>query len=338
MLVHDHPQASAFQAHQGARGVDAHRFDEGLEHRLVEMALAPLGHLADRLGRVPAVLVGAVRGDGVIHVADRAHLGKQADLVALEAMGITTAIDLFVVMQAHVEDHGADLLAVHQDLAAGQRMAAHGVEFAVGELAGLIQDVIGDHHLADVVQQAGHARLAHLLLGQAELAGQGDHQGADRHRVHIGVFVGVLQPRQTDQGIGVAQYRGGNFFHQRHHLTGIDGLAHAHLAEHGHHCGLGAGTELVRAPHLFVQRRTLDHRRRGHSQQAFLDLGGHLGLTLGRATRRQVQALADIDPHLIDAAVADALQVLVAIHYELGFPERMLQPRTTKFVDVHAQT
>ena len=266
MLVHDHPQAAAFQAHQGARGVDAHRFDEGLEHRLVEMALAPLGHLADRLGRIPAVLVGAVRGDGVIHIANRAHLGKQADLVALEAMGITTAIDLFVVMQAHIEDHGADLLAIHQDLAAGQRMAAHGVEFAVGELAGLIQDVIGDHHLADVVQQAGHARLAHLLLGQAELAGQGDHQGADRHRVHIGVFVGVLQPRQTDQGIGVAQYRGGDFLHQLHHMTGIDGLAHAHFAEHSHHRGLGTGAEFMGALHLFVQGYPFDRRSNSHGQ------------------------------------------------------------------------
>ena len=186
------------------------------------------------------------------------------------------------------------------------------------------------------MQQASHTGFSHLLLDQAKLARQGNHQGANRHRVHVGVFIGVFQPRQADQGIGVTHHRGGDFLHQLDHLTGINGLAHAHFAEHGHHGGLGAGTELVGALHFFVQGHTLDHWRGGHSQEAFLDLGSDLFLTLRRQPCGQIQAFADIDPKLIDAAVANALQVLVIFKQKLGFPERMFHPRTAKFVDVHA--
>ena len=99
--------------------------------------------------------------------------------------------------------------------------------------------------------------------------------------MHVGVFIGVFQARQADQGIGVTQHRGGDFFHQLHHLTGINGLAHAHFAKHGHHRSLGASAEFVGALHFFVHGHTLEHGRGGHSVQAGLHFGGDLLFALG---------------------------------------------------------
>src|SRR3989442_3017679 len=64
-----------------------------------------------RLRRVPAALVGAVRGDGVVDIADRAHLRQQTDVLAAQPVGIARAIHLLVVMEAHVrsEEHTSEL-------------------------------------------------------------------------------------------------------------------------------------------------------------------------------------------------------------------------------------
>ena len=122
-------------------------------------------------------------------------------------------------------------------------MPADQAEFLLGELAGLVQDRIGYRHLADIVQQPGQPRLVYQRVGQFELAGEGDHQRADRHRMHVGVFIRGLQPYQADQRVGMAQHRGGDFVHQVRCMRGVDGLAHARVVEHADHGGLGAAAE-----------------------------------------------------------------------------------------------
>jgi len=43
--------------------------------------------------------------------------------------------------------------------------------FALGERAGLGQDVVGDSDLADVVEQAAEARAQHFFFGEAQAMG-----------------------------------------------------------------------------------------------------------------------------------------------------------------------
>src|SRR5256885_13151706 len=80
---------------------------------------------------VPAALVGAVRGDGVVDIADRAHLRQQTDVLAAQPVGIARAIHLLVVMEAHVQhDRVIDATGLEQ-LQASRRMLTHLVKLLV---------------------------------------------------------------------------------------------------------------------------------------------------------------------------------------------------------------
>ena len=109
-------------------------------------------------------------------------------------------------------------------------------KFVVGELARLVEHNIGNHHLADIVQQASQTGIARFGFAQAQLSRQRNHQRTYRHRMHVGVFVLVLEARQTDDGAGVARDRTGYFFHQRQRVCSIQRLAHARLMEHRGDC------------------------------------------------------------------------------------------------------
>jgi len=111
-------------------------------------------------------------------------------------------------------------------------VAAHDRVLVIAELAGFVQHVQRHGHLADVMQQPGHAGLVHLVFRQPQLTCQCDHQRADRHRVHVGVFVLGLQPRQAEQCRAISRQGCGNLFHQRLALLRIDGFAQARLVEY----------------------------------------------------------------------------------------------------------
>jgi peptide chain release factor 3 len=143
LLDHDR-EAARLQLHQRASGVDADALDEGLEHAFVKMPfLGPGGHFHERLGRIPTRLVRSVGGDGVVHIAHRAHLGEQADLVALEPFGVATAIDLFVMVQAHVECDRAHATAFLEQAMAGLGVAFHDGKLFLRERTGLVEHLGG---------------------------------------------------------------------------------------------------------------------------------------------------------------------------------------------------
>ena len=188
-------------------------------------------------------------------------------------------------------------------------MPANQAELRVGELAGLVQDRIGHRHLADVVQQSGQPRLAYQRVGQFELAGEGDHQRTDRHRMHVGVFIRGLQPYQAEQRVGMAQHRGGDFVHQLRCMRGIDGLAHARVAEHADHGGLGTAAEQGGVADFLLQGDPRRRRAGRHGDRQ--DRSGR-----DRRFLREVEALAGIDPDFLHGAFAQALQVGLAVEQE----------------------
>ncbi|MNF83686.1 hypothetical protein D3C84_660130 [compost metagenome] len=213
----------------------------------------PLGHLADRLGRFPASLVGPIGSDCVIHVADRAHFRGQADLLAGQSMGVTAAIDFLVMVQANVQHQGTDLLARQENPAAGLGVLTHPGKLGIAQLARFIEQLDRHRHLADIVQHPRQAGFAHLGGAHSQLARERNHQRADRHRMHVGVFIGTLESRQADQGIGMAHDRIGNLRHQILGLLEIQRLAHPRIAEHRHHGLLRAIAEFARAIQLIFQ-------------------------------------------------------------------------------------
>jgi hypothetical protein len=111
-----------------------------------------------------------------------------------------------MVMQADILGHFADPDTIEQQLVAFFRMGLDQGKFFVGQFARLVQYLQWNHRLAEIVEQACHAGIACLLLVQPEFSGQGNHQGADCHRVHVGVVVGGFQARQADQGARITQH------------------------------------------------------------------------------------------------------------------------------------
>jgi hypothetical protein len=61
-------------------------------------------------------------------------------------------------------------------------------------------------------------------------------------------------------------------------------------------------------------------------QQARLGFGLDFLNRLAGLTRREVEAFADIDPHLADLAGMNAQQVAFAVEQETAFPEGMVHP------------
>ena len=270
VLLDHHAQAPRFEAHQRANGVDAQAFHEGLEQPRVQVPACPLGHAADGFGRIPAILVRAVGGDGVVHIADGGHARDGAELVVAQAVGVARAIGLLVVVQAGVQHGRLHATALAQHLPAFHGVGLDQREFLVGELARLVEHGQGDGGLAEIVQQPGQAGGAHLALVQPDLAAQRHHQRAHGHGVHVGVVVGGLQPRQADERAGVAQHRVGDLLHQAGCRGHVHCLAHAGFLEHRDHGLLGVAADLRGAPDF--------HLGAGGAQVA-LGRGGNSGET-----------------------------------------------------------
>ncbi|OIQ88505.1 hypothetical protein GALL_296390 [mine drainage metagenome] len=231
-----------------------------------------------------------------------------------------------MMMQTHIQRHRIHPVAFQQQLVAFRRMALHRGELLVRELPGLVEDFLRDHHLAEIMQQSGHARLAGLLLIEAKLTRQGDHQGANRHRMHVGVIILGLQTGQTDQGARATRHRVGNFLHQRHGVGGIQRIPHARLVEHGYHGFLGLGTDFCRLLQFLLDCNTFNlHRIADGVIEHPLDFNLDFGLLHGLAGR-DIQALAGIDPDFADAAVLDGLDVLRIHELEFAAPERVIHP------------
>ncbi len=115
--------------------------------------------------------VGAGGAHGVEGIGDADDAAHERDVFGGEIVGIAAAIETFVV----VEDAGDDvleLLDVAQDLSANGGMFFDGVEFGIGEAAGLGEDGFGDADFADIVQEAGEVDAFALFFGKADLAGE----------------------------------------------------------------------------------------------------------------------------------------------------------------------
>lgn len=228
-------------------------------------------------------------------------------------------------MQADVLGHLADAAAFEQQLVTFCRVRFDQVKFFVGQLARFVQHFERNHRLAEVVQQAGHAGIAHLRLVESELASQRNHQGADSQRVHESVVVSRFQAGQTDQGARVAHHRIGNLFDQRRSSLRVDGLAHARLLEHGDDSFLAPGANLGGAHHLVGKPGSFEGWRRWRNC-----LGAHGVAGAITFAGVGIQAFAHVDPYFLDRTAEDQFQIVGVGQDELRAPERMIQPSSAE--------
>ena len=112
-------------------------------------------------------------------------------------------------------------------------------EFLVRQLAGLVEDLVGDLHLADVVEQPAQPGLFHRGGVHAQGVGEGHQQGADAHGMLKGIGIGGLDPGQADEGPGVPQHRGVHGLHQGPGLGRVQLLPQAHIVEQAIHHARG---------------------------------------------------------------------------------------------------
>ncbi|KPY43848.1 Unknown protein sequence [Pseudomonas viridiflava] len=321
-LLHDHAQSPAFQTHQRTHRVDAHGLDESLEHHVIEVAF-PGSHLTDRMGNTPAFLVRPVRGDRVIHVADRTHSGEDADVRPLQSIGVARAVDLLMVMQADIHHQRRDRQILLENFQPLLGMGLHQAEFFDGQPAGFVEDFRCNHHLADVMHESRHASLTDLLILHAHPAGKRYHQRADGNRMHVGVFIRCLEAGQADQGVRMAQDRVGNFLDHQVHIVHLHGVPHPGLAEHVHHDIAGLAANGSGALDLLFQ-------------------AGRCGVVMRRGRcglRRVITALLRVDPDLERIGRLNAFEHvdIVKNGFDVSDPERITVPGATELVDVHAK-
>ena len=219
------------------------------------------------------------------------------------------------------------------------RMFLDEVEFRLGQFAGLVQHARGNHGLPQVMQEPGQPGVAQLAAIEAELAAQREHQPADRDRMHERVIVGCLQPGEADQRAGIALDRCIDLVHQIERALGIDRLAHSCFREHRDHRAAGLLADARGALQFGAHRSA--------ARPAYIDLARLLRVypPIGIRARDlwliatgilDIEPLGYVDPDLCDAAVGEAVDVSRLFHRESRAPERMVQPRATQFVYVHA--
>jgi len=210
----------------------------------------------------------------------------------------------------------------------------------------LVEHADGHHGLAQVVHQAGEAGFAGVGLVEPELARQGHHQGAHRHGVHVGVVVAGFQARQADDGARVARHRAGDVVDQGQAVLGVDGLAQAHVLEHGLHGTARLGHDARGAHHLVLEA---GGGLAGAALGVQLQLGGRLqagailhldvievgGLRGAGRRRLDVQPLARVD-HDVGHGRLQLRELPGVRELERAAPERVRQPGAGHLVHVHA--
>ena len=299
----------------------------------------PRRHARQRLAGRPRALVRAIGRDRVIDVADRPHPRMQAELRAGQPVRIAAAVDPFVVVQAHVEDRRRDPVAFDQQRMPLHRMRLHHAELARFQLAWLVEQRAGHRHLADVVQHPGHAQVAHLILRQAHAAREVDEQGAHRHRMEIGVFVLVLQPRDLDDRGRIARDRGGDLIDQRRDGGGVDRIAQPHFRKHPRYRFLRPFDRFAGA--IQFGGRTAAGatfrpgiRYRGGLIRFVRCIGDDHGR--GRiAGLRRADTAVRVDHDLRDPGVNQLVDLRLSREQELRTPERTGEPAAVHHVDEH---
>ncbi len=141
------------------------------DHLGIEEGAAPILEQGYRFLTAHRFAVLAVFSDRVEAVGDGQNPSGDWDLVALQAVGITSAVPSFVMVSDHRHNRirEADSL---QYLRAYDGVHLHLVEFGGRQSAGFVENIVGHRELAYVVHQSARPQRLDFGLGQTEEASQ----------------------------------------------------------------------------------------------------------------------------------------------------------------------
>ncbi len=170
-----------------------HEFEEGVGQLGIELPAAQPLDFRQRIGNRPGFLVRPLVGERVEHVGQRRHARRDRDRGAGQPVWITAAIPALMVMPRNLlRDVHLRNVGLAEDLPAGHGVRFHDLALAGRQLAGLQQDRIGHHQLADVVQARGQIHQEAHVVFQPDLASQDRRQPADPVAVLAGRVVEPL--------------------------------------------------------------------------------------------------------------------------------------------------
>ncbi len=118
-------------------------------------------------------------------------------------------------------------------------MAPHDPRFLLSEHALLLKDVVGQAHLANVVQEGRHPKLEELLPAESQIAPEGEAEHTDVDAVYNRVFVPVLEIAQQNQCVRVSHDAVDHVHDQLPGLPGLDALARPDVVKKLLHVFLG---------------------------------------------------------------------------------------------------
>ena len=117
------------------------------------------------------------------------------------AVGVGVAVAVpALVAGAHQLGDGAEGRRGGDDALADEGVAAHEGPLVVVERAGLVEDRVGDGHLAHVVQLGGHAHVVERLAFEAEVAADG--LGELGHAAEMALEAGMALGKGAQQHVG----------------------------------------------------------------------------------------------------------------------------------------
>ena len=154
-------------------------------------------HDRERLGVGERQPVGALLDQRGVDIDDRRQAHDVADLVAVQAVGISGAVEEFVMVQHHVEHlRPGNRLAPPARRSRGADACGSRCHFLARQRARLVEDRDRDERLADIVQQRGAGQTALVVLAHAEMLGERHRKAGDEQAVAIAVGVMAADRRQ----------------------------------------------------------------------------------------------------------------------------------------------
>ena len=114
---------------------------------------------------------------------------EQIDLISLDAVRISAAIQALMVLQGYQGLSVVDPRRLLQEFITVDGMFLHLFVLFIGQLIGLIQDRLRDQHFAHIVQQRCCCQLQQLLLIQAKPAAEHVGECADSDVMPIRIII-----------------------------------------------------------------------------------------------------------------------------------------------------
>ena len=134
---------------------------------------------------------------------------KSENIAGMKAVRITGAIEIFVMMNHHIEHLARQRRYGSQSVKAELRMLFHYGHLAIVETAGLFENGERNSRLTDVVKHTGERQALPISTGHAYLLTEGHCQSGDKQTMLIGHAVvrpNRIDPRRKALRLDMADY------------------------------------------------------------------------------------------------------------------------------------